>query len=369
MQREDARGERLAPSSRPSLSVMISNYNHARLIPQALDAILSQSYRPHEIVIIDDASTDDSLAVLDGYQERWPELVRLVKNERNLGVLHNGQTLFSMATGDYVYFAAMDDRILPGFFERSMDMLVRYPDAGVCSALSHIMNESGTVGGLVTLPVVLARSGFLNPSEALTALRQHGNWFQGNTVILRRAALIEADGFRRELGPYCDGFVYLVIALKCGACYIPEPLAIWRRMDGTFSHRANSDLDFVLAVFDHAERLMRSDYRDLFPPDYVDDWKREIYFGVASTFATQTDGGLAQLQRIVPAATAVDRGFYFLARTWPALSRRLAKAYLFTKFRRGHLWRTIGRRLTHARLRARAVFIERKTFGPAHTTR
>ncbi len=61
-------------------------YNHARYLPQVLESVLTQSVRPLEVLVLDDASTDDSVQVIQQYAARDP-LVRLVRNERNLGVV------------------------------------------------------------------------------------------------------------------------------------------------------------------------------------------------------------------------------------------------------------------------------------------
>jgi len=156
----------------PTLSVMMPNYNHARYIPEALDAMLGQSYRPFEIVIIDDGSTDDSVKVLDGYRERFPDRIQLIRNETNLGLPRNLQRLLDMAKGDYIYIPAFDDLVLPGFLERSMSLLGRHPAAGLCSTVSGIMNESGVFQGLATMPVVRRREGFLAPTEAREELHR-----------------------------------------------------------------------------------------------------------------------------------------------------------------------------------------------------
>src|SRR2546422_7177434 len=99
--------------ARPTVSVVMTNYNYKRFLPEALAAIVQQSYRPHEILIIDDASTDDSVEIIKQFQREHSN-IRLIRNDRNMGVLHNANVLFKMAAGDYVYGAASDDRILPG---------------------------------------------------------------------------------------------------------------------------------------------------------------------------------------------------------------------------------------------------------------
>src|ERR1044071_8971404 len=98
------------------LSVLMPNFNHGRFLPEALDAILGQSYQPFEVIVIDDASTDNSVEILERFAARH-SCIRLVRNEQNMGVMHNVNHLLNLASGDYLLFAAADDVILPGFFE------------------------------------------------------------------------------------------------------------------------------------------------------------------------------------------------------------------------------------------------------------
>ena len=79
------------------LSLILTNYNHARYLPQSISAVLSQSVRPKEFIILDDASTDDSLQVLEAFAARDP-IIRLVRNERNRGVCATIQRGIGLAT-------------------------------------------------------------------------------------------------------------------------------------------------------------------------------------------------------------------------------------------------------------------------------
>ena len=335
----------------PTLSVLISNYNHARFIPDSLGAIVNNTYRPHEIVIIDDASTDGSADVLEGYASRYPGWVRVLRNERNQGFQANVRRLLEMATGEYVCIPASDDRVLPDFFARSMALLESYPSAAVCSALSLIMNEAGVSEGLLRMPVVRRKPGYIDPDHVLKLLRKHGNWFKGNTTILRRSALMDAGGFRQELGPYADVFAYLVLARRWGACFIPEPLCVWRRMDNTYSNVMSQESERVLGMFQRAERLMRTDFADLFPPDYMEDWKREMAFGAAKAFARSADVSAVELfQHYAGRESGVDSAFVRALRRWPALGRWFGGTFLMLRFRPRQLVRALGRRVTYARL-------------------
>src|SRR5438477_610601 len=94
----------------PTLSVIVPNYNHARYLDMSLPAILKQSVPPLELIVIDDASTDNSREVLRRFAARNP-LVRLVENPKNLGVMPNIRAGVEMARGEYVYVGSADDEI------------------------------------------------------------------------------------------------------------------------------------------------------------------------------------------------------------------------------------------------------------------
>ena len=139
--------EKVDMSQQPTLSVLFPNYNHARFLPESLGAFLAQSYRPVEIIIIDDASTDNSVEVIETFARREPRL-RLIRNERNMGVVPNMNRLVEMASGDYVYLSAADDKVLPGFFEKSMALLSQYPQAGLCSTVGRLIDKDGKDKGI-----------------------------------------------------------------------------------------------------------------------------------------------------------------------------------------------------------------------------
>src|SRR5438034_2246469 len=96
----------------PSLSVVVPNYNHARYLPVCLKAILAQSVAPIELIVVDDASTDNSVEVIRRFAAQSP-LVRLVQNEKNLGVMANQIKGLDLARGEFVFFQAADDEVQP----------------------------------------------------------------------------------------------------------------------------------------------------------------------------------------------------------------------------------------------------------------
>jgi len=212
----------------------MSNYNHAHYIGNALEAILSQSYRPIEVIIIDDASTDNSVEIIQKFVKQ-DSIVHLFRNERNAGSVENGKKLLQIAKGEYIYAAAADDYVLPGFFEKSMSLLERYPQAGLCSTDCFLLIENTGEMTEGKIPRFNEQR-YVSPSEFVKYMRMHFHPpIAFGSVIMKRAALIEAGGSIPELKWSSDLFVVLVIAFRYGICYIPEPLMIFRIREDSFS--------------------------------------------------------------------------------------------------------------------------------------
>lgn len=269
-----------------SVSVVLPNFNHARYLPVALDAILTQSLPPLEVLVFDDASTDDSAAVVEAYGRRHPT-VQLFRSSENRGPVAWMNRGLQLARGDYVFFSAADDAVLPGFLERSVGLLARHPEAALCSSLSRVIDAAGADQGIYRNPVVRTREACLTPAEALRALMSIGPWFMGNTTVYRRAALQAAGGFDPELRSFCDGFLSQALTLRHGACFIPEALACWRRTGSGFAHADSQQWQQRFRLRMRAAQLMRTVHADAFPPEYVRFWEGECRFaaGVAASRA------------------------------------------------------------------------------------
>ena len=317
-----------------TLSVIISNYNHAHYITEALEAILTQSCRPLEVIIIDDGSTDDSVEVIQGIALRDP-IVHLYLNEQNQGIWYSANRGLSLAIGEYVYFAAADDRICPGFFEKSMGLLTQYPQAGLCSALLQLMGGHGEDKGWIKSPVISQTPCFLTPNEVLSTLNRDGFWVTGQTTILRRNAVLhDAEGFISELSFFADIFMDLNVALRYGACFIPEVLATWRVLDTGYAETIWNDVELSRAKFDATTQLMRSSkYAAIFPEAFTRVWERRGLYGLEmryyrQLFKKQIDF-FGRLRVLRPKPTPLDMIFLAILNLLVFFGGFIAKAYLW----------------------------------------
>ena len=108
----------------PLVSVCVPAYNNADTIRATVESVLASDYRPIEVIVVDDCSTDDTYEVISGIEH--PALY-IYKNEKNLGMAGNWNRCLSLCKGKYVRLLCADDRIdQPGGLDHGKRVLCRY---------------------------------------------------------------------------------------------------------------------------------------------------------------------------------------------------------------------------------------------------
>jgi glycosyltransferase involved in cell wall biosynthesis len=215
----------------PKLSVILPNYNHAEFLPQCVEAILSQSFTDLELIVVDDASTDNSRELLAAYA-RHDSRVRLYQNPKNSGVIASLNRALELTRADYVFGAASDDYVLPGYFQAAMDLFAAHPMAGVSFGLAECVDEYDRVK-FHSPGMWSDEPRFLTPQEAAPRMTTCG---VPGPVIWRKAAFLEAGGYHSDLNWHGDWFPLQVIAFRYGVCFIPERTSVVREVADSYSN-------------------------------------------------------------------------------------------------------------------------------------
>ncbi|MBW4418224.1 MAG: glycosyltransferase [Myxacorys californica WJT36-NPBG1] len=118
------------------VSVIISNYNYARYLPDAISSVLAQTYANIELVIVDDGSTDDSRTVITDYQQKAPDIIKAIFQE-NQGQGAAFNTAFAASTGDVIAFLDADDVWKPHKLQRIVD---KFNSAANIAGVMHPLN-------------------------------------------------------------------------------------------------------------------------------------------------------------------------------------------------------------------------------------
>lgn len=113
----------------PKISVVMSNYNtNNEYLKLAVNSILNQTFKDFELIIVDDASDNDNLQILEEYRDKR---IKLIKNNKNLGLAANLNTAISLAKGEYIARMDTDDISMPSRLEKQFNYLEKHPDIGV----------------------------------------------------------------------------------------------------------------------------------------------------------------------------------------------------------------------------------------------
>ncbi|MBI5625223.1 MAG: glycosyltransferase [Elusimicrobia bacterium] len=329
----------------PSLSAVLVNYNHGRYLAEALQAVLEQSYPPLEIIVVDDASQDDSISIIQAFARNHPA-IRLLTNDRNQGTVFSANRGLQSATSDYVVFIAADDKILPGLFEKSMLLLASHPRAGACTVLVRLVDESGRDLGEQKDLLISTSPRYVSPDDARQILLDYGPWNMSPGAIYKRQSYLECGGFRPELGSSSDAFLFVMLALRDGVCFIPEPLATWRQAAESYSSRTYADPAAMRQQVHRAMALARTEFPGLCPESLLTRWEaRWTYSACINYLDALSKKRLFGLRLLFPHPSLLDRTFIACLEAASALSLLLFKTCFFIRLKRWDAWPVLANKL------------------------
>jgi len=126
----------------PLISVVIASYNYAHFLPTAIESVLSQDDPNFELVVVDNRSSDGSMAVIERYSSVDHRL-RAFQNDTNLGITGNHNSGLAKTRGEFVVFLSADDFFLPGHLQTLRAILVENPECDVAYTNALMCDESG----------------------------------------------------------------------------------------------------------------------------------------------------------------------------------------------------------------------------------
>jgi glycosyltransferase involved in cell wall biosynthesis len=124
----------------PKVSVITPNYNHAQYLPRRLESVLNQTFQDFELIILDNASTDNSREVIQAYTSD-PRVTTIYNSKNNGSAFRQWNLGLSHSQGEYIWFAESDDFADRSFLETLVDRLDRHPNVGLAFCQSWGIDE------------------------------------------------------------------------------------------------------------------------------------------------------------------------------------------------------------------------------------
>lgn len=203
------------------ISAILPNYNDASFLPKALQSLLNQSSPLSEIIIVDDASTDESITIIKQFMQKYNN-IHLVQHPENRGVSAALNTGIKHTTGDYLILCAADDWYESHMVASAKQAIQQYPHVGLICGDAIVNRFDMKINFKRTLPYT-KKNDFITPLEFQQIAKQRYVGFNsGGGMLMKRSAIIEAGLLYPETRWHSDWLLYFVIAMRYGIYYIDK---------------------------------------------------------------------------------------------------------------------------------------------------
>jgi glycosyltransferase involved in cell wall biosynthesis len=265
-------------SLQPLVTCAIPVYNGAAFLAEAIQSILDQTYTNIELIIINDGSSDESLAIAQSFQSRHPEIT--VIDQENKGLIGTLNHSLELANG--LYYARMDadDIALPTRFEKQVDFLQYNPGHAAVGSGFILIDQNGTKAATPNLPITDQVDLSLYPPMIATLPHP--------TTMMRVDALKKTGGYRPFFKHAEDRDLWARLQEEGRLEILREPLLLYRKHGEniTVKHNPIQQINGLLADISAVVRSLGLDDKPVLEA-YLShkDWRRAL-----NEFAAVLDG-------------------------------------------------------------------------------
>lgn len=237
--------------SEVTLTILMSSYNASKYLKKAIDGIIQQTFQDWELLIADDASTDNSWQIINLYNDH-PN-IRIQRNSSNRGKTATINDLLKAARGRYITIHDADDYSDPGRFERQIGFLNVYPEVVMCGCSFRSFTHDGFED------VVSMSSDFEQIKEKILDHSQ----FHGPTMVIRREVVegsLQGEFLRPFFQDYNEDCDLAMRLVEIGICTnLPQVLYHYRVLPGSLSKTvtARKKCLYPMLIHFHKQRLKR----------------------------------------------------------------------------------------------------------------
>ncbi|MFA5909885.1 MAG: glycosyltransferase [Vicinamibacterales bacterium] len=240
------------------VSVIVPNYNYASYLDERLRSLLDQTLGDFELLVLDDASTDGSRAVIEKYAGD-PRIRAVWFDTRSGSAYQRWNDGAAMAHGEYLYFAGADDSCEPALLAVLAGVLDANPPVGLAYCRSRIIDAGGTPQSVSPSHPRWDRDFITTAAIELPFLLDQKTIPTASAVLLRRSLLDRCGGFDTTFRLAADHMLWARMLREADVAYVAQPLNRFRSHDRTVRASAPRSVTvreryrlygFVLDAFD-----------------------------------------------------------------------------------------------------------------------
>lgn len=212
--------------NQPLVSICIPTYNAGKTIMHTIGSILNQTYHNLEILVVDNASSDNTMSLLREIND--PRLA-IHMNERNIGAEANFSRCIELASGEYIAIFHADDLYLPDMVEEQVRTFQDNPSVGAVFTMADLINDRDEIVGQSKLPAKLRRRRVFHRPEIFFSILENGNFLMTPSCMVRGKLYKELAPFDVDrFGTSADLDMWLRILKKGPIAVLDDRLMSYR---------------------------------------------------------------------------------------------------------------------------------------------
>lgn len=271
------------------VSVLMPSFNHGPYIEQAIRSVWAQTYRPLELVVVDDCSSDQTYDIANQLRNLSPIPMTVVRNAKNLGICATLNRALSLCHGAWVSILASDDWYAAEKIERQVHEAARLGGAFGCVHCDSVLvtetgERLGTVYAGSTLPPM--------SGEAFLDLAYGRANMVAITALIRTDLVRDAGGFDETLKAEDFDF-HLRLSKRTRYAFIDEALTYSRVVEGSLGKSPARYLTEMYSVLEKHRDDLGADYRDVIITRAVHGANMSLAHGYWAGFWESVDKGIA----------------------------------------------------------------------------
>lgn len=228
------------------VSVVVPSYNQASYISDCISSILTQTKKDYEIIVVDDASTDNTIEMIKPYFNK----IKLIQNRKNFGAFSFTSNIgIRHATGDYILIVSADDWLSPTILKEESAILDKYPQIGLVYSQAIDIVEGKEI---LKMPKPAGKKSYIGREQDFQLLLTKGDFIPSINALVRKSVYKKVGLFDENLRYMVDYEMWIRIAQKYPFAYIAKPLTFYRvhgknlHLNSDFHKRNQVEFKYIL---------------------------------------------------------------------------------------------------------------------------
>lgn len=251
------------------VTVLMSVYNGEKYLPLSIESILNQTFENFEFIIIDDNSSDSTYSIMKEYASQH-ERIRLIRNEKNLGLTKSLNLGLSKAKGKYIARQDHDDISLPERLEKEVEYLENNPDVVLATGNLELIDSQGQI---------IKRTQRFFETQLISWYLLFYNALGGHSLVMyRKEAVLALNGYSEEFRYSQDHELWQRLVETGKIVILPDVLLQWRQHDNNIStvKRLEQDAFSLRCAQNRISQLIGEDISEAKSKELRDFWLHSL---------------------------------------------------------------------------------------------